>query len=1169
MISPARRSRPFQKVYLIIDILPKNPRELPKSSRNPKSSFRRKPESRNIDDAGPRLSPGRRQGLHQNDEKCLDDTSALRELLGELCFLDFAVDIDYNMSDGGETVRKDRRAYTGKCFMAKNGAAGKNKKPGASRVPRAVVNEWENPLVYERNKEHPRAGFMLYDTPARARADEYASSPFHKSLDGNWKFHYARKPADRPLKFYDKGLNDSSWREIPVPSNWELAGRGTPIYTNVLYPFPADPPRVDNNYNPVGSYRKTFSVPPGWAGKEIFLCFGSISGYARIFINGRFVGMSKAAKSPAEFNVTGYLEKGKNLLAVQVFRWHDGSYLEDQDMWRLSGIDREVYLYAAPRLTIRDYFVKSGLDPKYVNGVFGLAVSLIRFKGASGGASVAVELTDKTGKRVFREEKTVPERGGAPELVFGGSVENVEKWSAERPCLYDLLITLNDGGGKISAVTVCKVGFRSVEIKNAQLLVNGVPVLIKGVNRHEYFGGKGRVPDRETMLTDLRLMKLNNINAVRTSHYPNDRLWYKLCDQYGLYLVDEANIESHGMGVEFQGGPYDKTKHPAYLPQWAPAHLDRIERLLERDKNHPSIIIWSFGNECGNGPVFHDAYNRVKKRDGSRPVMFEQAGEDWNTDIVAPMYPRISAMEAYARAVKERPYIMCEYAHSMGNSTGNFKEYWDIIRSSPHMQGGFVWDWVDQGIKTSGEKGEFWGYGGDLGAYRLKSQAPDGSFRYINNDDNFCANGLLASDRTPHPALFEVKKVYQNILFGGEKLRDKTITVRNLFDFTNLDRFSFKWKLLKNGDAAGEGEFGVELPPHSAAEVKLPLPRITVKDGEEYLLNVYAYTKTASGLVPARHEIAAEQFLLEGSGFFSHPVPEGSLSASVSGDRLRFGSGDLAGELDLKDGRLTSYGIKGEQVLLAYPEPYFWRAPTDNDFGNNMPAELGVWRTAHRRRKIKSVLAGKPGPEGLSIRMECELLDIAVPLAIEYCLLKDGSVRLSCAIDLTGRDLPELPRFGMRMELPQAYDRLEYYGRGPWENYPDRKTSAFIGKYRAGVAEAAEVNYIRPQENGCRTDARWLKLLDARGRGLLVSGEGPFCFSALHNMAEDLDPGLTKKQQHPADVKPRANVYLHVDLAQRGLGGDDSWGALPHDKYRLLEKKYSFAYRIKLLPGGG
>lgn len=1012
-------------------------------------------------------------------------------------------------------------------------------------------NDWENPQLYELNKEKPHATFMLFSDKKSVVTDDYSKSPYYKSLNGTWKFVYVDKYANRPLDFYKTDLNDSKWSTIPVPSNWEREGFGIPIYTNVAYPHPRNPPFIGEN-NPVGTYRKQFTIPASWYGREVILQFGSITGCAFVYVNGQKVGITKASKSPAEFNITKYLKKGNNVLAVQVFRWHDGSYLEDQDFFRISGIERDVFLYALPKLSVWDFFLKADLDDEYKNGLFNADVDLRQFKNNSiKNGTISVEILDKTGKTVFSQQQNFSTGIDSLQTIhFSGMVNNPLKWSAEFPNLYDCIISLKANGS--ITYTGAKIGFRKVEIKNAQLLINGVATYVHGVNRHEHDPVKGHVPSKELMIKDIQLMKLYNINADRTSHYPNDPLWYKLCDQYGLYVVDEANIEIHGMGATLQGR-FDTTIHPAYLPLWAPAHMDRIERLVERDKNHPSVIIWSMGNECGNGKVFHDAYLWMKERDNTRPVQFEQAGEDWNTDIVCPMYPGIGHMKSYAAdGNKKRPFIMCEYSHAMGNSSGNFQEYWDIIRSDRKMQGGFIWDWVDQGMQTTTPDGRmFYAYGGDLGGYALQ------------NDENFCANGLIAADRTIHPGLNEVKKGYQNVLFKAKDLNKGIITIENSYDFTNLDQYNFKWEQYRDGKKVAEGNFAVELVPHSSKEITLPSSAIKTSNDGEYFLNVFAFTKNATELVPANHEVAREQFLL-GGNYFAVKSSTGELKITKENNRIQFRSGNVSGVFDLQQGRFFRYAL-GNESVISLPEPFFWRAPTDNDFGSNMQVNLGIWRTAHINRTVKKVTAGDQTSEGLPIKVEYELTGIGVPYTVEYFIQNDGSLKVTSSIDMTGRDLPELPRFGMRMQLAPQFSNLEYYGRGPWENYSDRNTASFVGLYKDDVKNQYTWNYIRPQESGYKTDVRWLSLTDGNGLGVQIEGVQPICFSATNMRTEDLDPGLTKKQQHPIDIKPRKEVYLNVDLKQRGVGGDNSWGALPHDPYRLLDKKYSYSYVIKLI----
>ncbi|MCX2678481.1 DUF4981 domain-containing protein [Galbibacter sp. EGI 63066] len=1015
-----------------------------------------------------------------------------------------------------------------------------------------AANEWENPKVYERNKEAPHAEFIVYSDETSAKNDNPEQSTLYQSLNGNWKFSLVKKPKDRPADFYQKGIDDSNWDEIKVPSNWELEGYDTPIYTNIIYPFPKNPPFIDSDYNPVGSYRKTFEVPETWEDKEVILHFGSISGYARVFVNGEEVGMTKAAKTPAEFDITDYLSKGKNLLAVQVFRWHDGRYIEDQDFWRLSGIERSVHLQALPKLTVSDYFIKSGLDDTYTDGILDVTIDLKTFKkNKNKKAEITFSLFDAEGNQVYSKEKQVTHTSS--EVNFNSTIKKVNVWSDETPYLYTSLIKWK-GNKSDEAVISGKTGFRSVEIKNAQLMVNGKAVTVHGVNLHEHHGTKGHVPDKKTMEADIALMKQNNVNAIRMSHYPHAKYIYELCDKYGMYVVDEANIETHAMGAEFQA-PFDKSVHPAYLPEWAPAHMDRIKRMLERTKNHPSIIIWSMGNECGNGQVFYDAYEWLKKRDLTRVVQFEQAGESPNTDIVSLMYPSMKNMKRYAESDQERPYIMCEYSHAMGNSNGNFQEYWDIIDNSPHMQGGFIWDWVDQGLKAEDTNGnEYWAYGGDLGGENLQ------------HDENFCANGLVSADRTPHPGLQEVKKVYQNIKF---ELQGDQLHLTNRYNHTNLNAFSFQWKILKNGEVFQQSNFTIDVKPGDSKTITLPINNID--NQAEYVLDIYAYTINEIPMIPAGHELAREQFKLGTVNYFDinfdTVATNSKLKYQTKDEILHFETATIEGDFDLKEGRLTTYHFKNdtEKTIENFPIPFFWRAPTDNDFGNGMPKKSALWKEAHKNMEILSVETEKTAQKGIRIDVKYLLSEMKVPYSISYDIQNDGSIKITADIDLSKDKLPELPRFGMRMELAKAFDNIEYYGRGPWENYSDRKSSAFLGQYKDKVANQFTWEYIRPQESGYKTDVRWLQLTNEDGKGLLITGEQPLCFSALNVSTESIDPGLTKAQRHTTDVHPEDKVYLHVDYKQRGLGGDNSWGALPHEAYRLLAPAYQYTYTLRLI----
>ena len=645
------------------------------------------------------------------------------------------------------------------------------------------TNDWENPAIFQINREPARAAFLPYADESSAIADDYTRSPWFLTLDGNWKFNWSPTPDERPKDFFKTDFNTTNWKEITVPSNWELNGYGIPIYTNIIYPFVKNPPFIDHADNPVGSYRRAFELPENWNGRRVYLHFEAGTSAMYIWVNGEKVGYSENTKSPTEFDITKYVKAGKNQIAVEVYRWSDGSYLEDQDFWRLSGIDRD-------------------LDDSYKNGSLAVDVKVKNMnKAAKNNQIVEAKLVDAAGKEVFK--KTIKINVGANSVestTFTQNVSTPKLWNNETPNLYTLLLTLKDENGKFIETVATQIGFRKVELKNGQLLVNGIRIMVHGVNIHEHNPKTGHYQDKETMMKDIKLMKQLNINAVRCSHYPNNLMWVKLCNKYGLFLVDEANIESHGMGAELQGS-FDKTKHPAYLPEWKAAHMDRIYSLVERDKNQPSVILWSLGNECGNGPVFHEAYKWIKNRDNTRLVQFEQAGEEENTDVVCLMYPSMDYMREYAkRKDVKRPFIMCEYSHAMGNSSGNFQEYWDIIRGSNNMQGGFIWDWVDQGFEMTDEVGrKYWSYGGDMGS------------QHYTNDENFCHNGLVWPDRTPHPGAFEVKKVYQDILFTGVDLKQGIIEVENGFGYTNLDQYLFKYEVLENGLVIKTGTVDIKL----------------------------------------------------------------------------------------------------------------------------------------------------------------------------------------------------------------------------------------------------------------------------------------------------------------------------------------------------------------------
>jgi beta-galactosidase len=1015
-----------------------------------------------------------------------------------------------------------------------------------------ITNDWENPEIFQINREPARAAFLPYVDESSAIADDYTRSPWFLSLDGMWKFNWSPTPDQRPKDFFKINFNATNWKEITVPSNWELNGYGIPIYTNITYPFVKNPPFIDHADNPVGSYKRTFELPEHWNNRRVYLHFEAGTSAMYIWVNGEKVGYSENTKSPTEFDITKYVKKGKNQVAVEVYRWSDGSYLEDQDFWRLSGIDRDVYLYSTDNIRIADFFARPDLDASYKNGSLSVDVKVKNMNSVvKNNQTIVAKLVDATGKVVFiKTEKINLSANGTESIALNQNVATPKLWSNEIPNLYTLLLTLKDENGKDLETVGTSIGFRKVELKNGQLLVNGIRIMVHGVNIHEHNPKTGHYQDKETMMKDIKLMKELNINAVRCSHYPNNLNWVKLCNKYGLFLVDEANIESHGMG----SFPWilDYPSHPAYRPEWHAAHMDRIYSLVERDKNQPSVILWSLGNECGNGKVFHDAYKWIKNRDKTRLVQFEQAMEKENTDIVCPMYPSMEYMKEYAnRKDVKRPFIMCEYSHAMGNSSGNFQEYWDIIHSSTNMQGGFIWDWVDQGFEMTDEVGrKYWAYGGDMGSQNY------------TNDENFCHNGLVWPDRTPHPGAFEVKKVYQDILFKAVDLNKGIVEVENGYSYTNLDSYLFKYEVLENGLVIKTGTIDVNLAPQSKKQIQLQLPNLASKDGVEYLLNVYAYTLKGTEVLPQNFEVAREQFSIGKSNYFVKVADKGTNPiVKETKEAIMLSASGVEVTINRNSGLIQDYNSKGERFFNQLPIPNFWRAPTDNDFGNNMQVESNVWRTAGKSTHLSTIEVKETAGE-TTVVATLFLRDVASMYTIFYTMNSDGSLEIMNSFKAGSNSLSEMPRFGMIFSLKNELDTFSYYGRGPWENYQDRNTASFKGIYSSKVADQY-VSYTRPQENGYKTDIRWLSLTNSSGNGIEIDGLQPLGVSALHNFPEDFDPGLTKKYRHINDITPRNEVVVCVDLAQRGVGGDTSWGALPHEQYRLNNKEYSYGFVIK------
>ncbi len=1022
----------------------------------------------------------------------------------------------------------------------------------------AIPPEIENPAVLGINRELPRATFTPFPDRVSALEGSRLDSPFIVSLNGTWRFRWTRAPADRPTDFHRKDFDDSSWDRIPVPSNWELHGYGVPIYTNIPYPFPPDPPHVPRDWNPVGSYRRTFDVPEDWDGMQVYLHFGSVKSAMYVWVNGQMVGFSKGSKTPAEFNVTPYLTGGRNVLAVEVYRFSDGAYLEGQDYWKISGIERDVFLTASPGVHVRDLELRPELDSLYVDGRLTVDVEVRNVMARPAAAHVSAELLDPDGAPVdagslFTTVRLEP--GGDDIVTLSGEVAAPDQWTAETPNLYTLLLTLAGPDGEVLQVIPVRLGFRTVEIKDGLLLVNGVPVTLRGVNRHEHDPHTGRVMSQDMMLRDVELMKKNNINAVRTSHYPDDPLWYDLADEYGLYLVDEANVESHGMG-------YDPDVTLGNDPAWKAAHLDRTIRMVKRDRNHPSVIIWSLGNEGGDGANFEATSAWVHQADPSRPVQYERAVLRPHVDIYAPMYARIPHLLDYVSERRDRPLIMCEYAHAMGNSVGNLQDYWDVIEGHDQLQGGFIWDWADQGLYAETWQGEpYWAYGGDFG--------PPG----VPSDGNFLINGLVQPDRRPNPHLEEVRKVYQNVRIRPVSLERARVRLVNRHDFTDLAAYRVTWQLSADARSVlAEGDVGaLSLAPHDSVEIELPIPAIDAAPGVEYFLRVEVRTRKALPFLPAGWLTAWEQFRLPA---YRAPTPVDP--SAGTGLRLTEDSGELRVEgdqfaltVDRSTGLIGSYRFRGAQMLVSGPEPNYWRAPTDNDYGNGMPRRQGLWKDASRIRVLESLTARRAGPSEISIEARFRVPQARATHLLTYGISGTGDLRITSRLvpdtDAGAEgQIPDLPRFGLRMRLAPGLRNVAWYGRGPHENYVDRWTSAAVGVYSASVSQLYHP-YVRPQENGNRTETRWVALRDEHGLGLLAVGEPHLAWSALPYAQEDLDEGAEKTGRHTFDLVERDFVSLNLDLGQMGVGGDNSWGAEPLDPYQLPYREYTYSVRLRPL----
>ena len=1005
----------------------------------------------------------------------------------------------------------------------------------------AQHDEWKNPEINAVNRAPMHTNYFAYSSSEEAaKADKENSSNF-MTLNGIWKFNWVKNADARPTDFYRTDYNDKGWGQMKVPGVWEMNGYGDPIYVNVGYAWRSqyknNPPYVPIENNHVGSYRKEIIIPAEWSGKEIFAHFGSVTSNMYLWVNGKYVGYSEDSKLEAEFNLTKYLKPGKNLIAFQVFRWCDGTYLEDQDFFRYSGVGRNCYLYSRNKKYIQDIRVTPDLDSNYTNGTLNVALNL------NGSGTVELNLTDPAGKSVA----TAQVNGNGQKSVVM-DVSNPEKWTAETPNLYTLTATLKNGSNTLEVIPV-KVGFRKIELKGGQILVNGQPVLFKGADRHEMDPDGGYVVSRERMLQDILRMKQLNINAVRTCHYPDDNLWYDLCDQYGIYVVAEANIESHGMGY----GKETLAKNPSYKK----AHMERNQRNVQRGYNHPSIIFWSLGNEAGYGPNFEQCYTWIKNEDKTRAVQYEQAGTNEFTDIFCPMYYDYDACKKYSEGNIDKPLIQCEYAHATGNSQGGFKEYWDLIRKYPKYQGGFIWDFVDQSNHWKNKDGiDIYGYGGDFN-------------KYDASDNNFNDNGLISPDRRPNPHAHEVGYFYQSIWTTPGDLSKGEIKVYNENFFRDLSAYYMEWQLLANGEVMQTGVVqDLNVAPQQTATLKLNLNTEKICPCKELLLNVTYKLKAAETLMPAGSTVAYDQLTIrpytaKALELKNQKASNLDIVVPVIKDNdhnyLIVEGENFIIEFNKHNGYLSRYEADGMQLLNpgAQLTPNFWRAPTDNDYGAGLQHRYAVWKNPGL--KLTSLKQSIENEQAI-VQAEYEMKAVKGKLFLTYVINNEGAVKVTQKMEAGKEEkVSDMFRFGMQMQMPENFNEVEYYGRGPVENYADRNHSTLIGKYRQTVAEQF-YPYIRPQETGTKTDLRWWRVLNISGNGLQFVGDAPFSASALNYSIESLDDGVQKDQRHSPEVAKAPFTNLCIDKVQMGLGCVNSWGTLPLEKYRVPYQDYEFSF---------
>ena len=1007
-------------------------------------------------------------------------------------------------------------------------------------------SRWQNVNINQQNREPRRANFFAFENLEKAQSFDKKKSANYLSMEGMWKFNFVKDHNKRPANFFALKYDDSQWKDFPVPGLFELNGYGDATYKNIGYAwatqFDPNPPYISELNNYTGSYRRTFELPKDWKGKDVYFHVGSATSNLTLWVNGKYVGYSEDSKVAAEFNISKYLKPGKNLIAMQVMRWCDGSYFEDQDFWRLTGIAREVYLYARPKLHAADIRLNAALENNYQDGVLNYKVSL---KG--GKTDVAITLCDKDGKQIAQAT-------GAQGVI---KVPKVNAWTAETPYLYKAYITLKNKQGAAEVIPQ-KVGFRNVEIKNAQLLVNGQPVLVKGADRHEMDPDGGYVVSLERMIQDIKIMKQLNINAVRTSHYPCDPRWYDLCDEYGIYITAEANLESHGMGYE--------EKSLAKFPEYIVPHIERNEGNVKPLINHPSVIVWSLGNECGYGVNFEKAYDWVKACDKTRPAQYERGGYDSKTDIYCPMYIGYEESESYCKSNGTKPYIQCEYAHAMGNSEGGFKEYWDLIRKYPKYQGGYIWDFVDQGLrdKSPVTGKEIFTYGGDYG-------------RYPGSDYNFNCNGIIAPNRRLNPHAYEIQYVLQNVWIKDFDAENGSFNVYNENFFKNIDDLSLTATLFANGvklttvaipDTKGIAPQATKLVKSEA--LKSAIEKAEAEHATEEITINFAFASDGSQpLVDKGQVMARQQIVLNGYEFDKVDAPANTGSkieveetnsyVKVSAERMSVTIGKKTGMIDYLD-------VDGEPMLKFRESmtPEFWRAPTDNDYGASLQKKMRVWKNPQMNLKSFDKSESK---DSVVLTANFEMPEVKAELMLRYRINAAGEVTVTekMTTDKEAK-VADLFRYGMQLQMPASFSKLEYYGRGPEENYIDRHSSAFIGKYEANVKDEY-YPYVRPQESGNHTDIRYFSIFNpTTGKGITFEGYAPMECSAIPYLVEDLDAGIEKEHawgQHSGDLVEKGLVQLHIQQRQFGLGCIDSWGSSPMEKYRMHYQNRCFSFVIK------